>query len=1261
MVLKIFFSWQVETNLQGFNNKAFLIECIESAIKQIENRGALKGIRLKLTEGLRNIPGNPEVSQLMFDQIDNCDIFIGDITVVQKICSCLESFRNKKGLYFRYSPNCNVYGEYNRALGLHKDFWRQTILLLNDTNKSPKEDSSIIPFDTRDRRWPIVFSLKDNSTKNKAIAKEALMKVLPEAIHKSALAAREWIDRRYYPFSSWFKQNRDGRLSRYKVDADIIDKYKTQILKPNGVFLFLGPEGLFKTYFILRIFEEDKYANNYLYVDCRHLDLKDYKPQIDNILEKVKDAIIVIDNGVSNDLQYILDARLKYKACNKIIFVTTQGCIKDDLYRDRLTVIDATEDLQNEVSMRFDQAGIILQQTRQQIENFCDGNIGLITNILSNVHDINRLDERRMVTLMYGADESTNERIILRSLSLFDCIGWKEDKAEELVAIILNKDITPLDIDSKVLLNRTKAFINKLIRDGLVIEKGRTISLYPRPAAQQLVIEWLEGVDVKRFIEVLKAILKSPHHNSLAREFHDRFKYLGQYNEAHSIIESILRIGGGFDEISILNSDVGAMLMESFVQVHPEAVAKLLSSVFNSISIEGLRKIDSGRRYLVWTIEKLCFKQETFQQGAYLMMRMAIAENESISNNATGEFIRLFPIMLPATSATLNDRFMFLKNNINVDEHKPIVLSAIKRATFVRDFILMDGAETFGDVRLQSYRPQTEEEIRDYLEGCLGLIMTEVTSSDRYLSVICELMENNTIALCDSGYADLILPKVKIVAKIRHDDWEKMQETLSLFRNKVGKNMAPDLQSLYDEILDSITKQDVVSRFARIEKESYQETPRLEFKKRLEIQRNKYKNIADEIYERGLLTDEVLGNLIKVECISSYPFGKVLAEHMLKEEQVDFIEKYIKILNRDKDSNIAILCDFISSVENDVFDKVVPTLQESRITYTIFACLGIRNIMPDNEMFSLLLMMVEDKRSDISSYIQYWSRIRQDCMTEERLLILFSDVLSFEDGLPVAVSLISSLLWNNRILTYPRLIDLIEVKIKEYHLSGKSILKINNGMMVFKELIQDGSRRMLAGIINESIIQAASQNSYHIVGHNYNMEEVYRVLMNKYFDVIWPSLSQALLSDGEDFMTFYYLKDLLGVGIIGSSNSSTPIIMEGNHFDEMLDWCKNHPDIAPARLASMIPAMGDNGQLTPQALKLIELYADKDYVLEEIGCTIDSFASIGSVVPYYETRKNLYRSLLHNSRSEVREWAQRQINACDYYIQYAQTREEEKF
>ena len=255
MTLNIFFSWQVETDLQGFNNKAFLIECINSAIKIVENKGALKGIRLKLVEGLREVSGNPEIAPLMFSQIDDCDIFIGDMTTAQRICNRLEKFRNKKCLYFRYSPNCNVYGEYNRALGLHPEFWRQVILLQNDTNKIPEEDKSVIPFDTRHRRWPITFTLIDNSEESKCEAKKNILKVLPEAIQRCALAARERIDKRYAPFSTWFKLRKDGRLNRYRIDENLITKYKDCIHNLNGVIRFLGPEGLFKTFLVLRVFE----------------------------------------------------------------------------------------------------------------------------------------------------------------------------------------------------------------------------------------------------------------------------------------------------------------------------------------------------------------------------------------------------------------------------------------------------------------------------------------------------------------------------------------------------------------------------------------------------------------------------------------------------------------------------------------------------------------------------------------------------------------------------------------------------------------------------------------------------------------------------------------------------------------------------------------------------------------------------------------------------------------------------------------------
>lgn len=144
--------------------------------------------------------------------------------------------------------------------------------------------------------------------------------------------------------------------------------------------------------------------------------------------------------------------------------------------------------------------------------------------------------------------------------------------------------------------------------------------------------------------------------------------------------------------------------------------------------------------------------------------------------------------------------------------------------------------------------------------------------------------------------------------------------------------------------------------------------------------------------------------------------------------------------------------------------------------------------------------------------------------------------------------------------------------------------------MVLKDIVQNGDREKLAEVINEAVIQAAAQDEYSI-NNNYYIEEIYRILMNKYFDVIWPSLSKALLSEDDEFMTFYNLKSLLGMNIV---DSCKPIIMDGNHFDEMLDWCNDYPDIAPARLASMIPVAGDNNQLTPEALKLISLYADKN-------------------------------------------------------------------
>lgn len=76
---------------------------------------------------------------------------------------------------------------------------------------------------------------------------------------------------------------------------------------------------------------------------------------------------------------------------------------------------------------------------------------------------------------------------------------------------------------------------------------------------------------------------------------------------------------------------------------------------------------------------------------------------------------------------------------------------------------------------------------------------------------------------------------------------------------------------------------------------------------------------------------------------------------------------------------------------------------------------------------------------------------------------------------------------------------------------------------------------------------------------------------------------------------------------------------------------------------------------------MIDLYADQPYVLNEIECSLGSFSSIGSVVPYYVEQEKIFGTLLMHKNATVRRWAQQQINNCKYLAQHESERESEKW
>jgi len=1256
MVLQVFLSWQTATESQGFNNKSLLIDCVQSVLKQIQNKGELKDIYFEFKEGLRGESGTPNVSEKMMELVDSCDIFIGDMTVTQKTGGCIGVLLQKLRIQnFRKEPNANVFGEYNRALKKYCDFYKQIILVLNNVNGEPEKDIDVIPFDQRGRRFPIIFTLKNNKKKSIEKAKQQLEKVLPDAIRKAAKAAIENIDKRYAPFVTWSNHSNNNEFSGQYEWTDALKSLKKQLNESKGVVRLLGLSGLGKTRLVLESFRATVSQSHYLYCDCQQYEDSIIMDTIRNIFQNNVDAVLVLDNCTQSFLGNIIKQRKSFNTGTKVITVFNMPN-ENRSNCDGITYIEMNErypDVVEQILKRFQD---INPEYFSRIKDFSDGipmMAELLVKGLKNGKDIGNLGNTQLISRMLECDEKSDERKVLQSLSLFDYIGHEKERRNEMEFVATTPSITSIDKSKQVLLNLFDEVIAKYLKCTILEKRGRQIGIRPTPLAMYLVSEWLNCCSTERMLAVVKAIQYSEINKVLVAGFHNQFKYMGFNTNAREMLNKLMGTDSPFGSAEVLNTEVGSHLFRTFVEVNPIAVSELLIRVLGSMSIESLKSIDEGRRNLVWTIEKLCFDNNTFQNGAYLMMRMGLAENETWANNATGEFVRIFPLYLPATSASLEERLNFLHKHIQDEENKPLIMRALKRALSARDFIYMSGAEERGVNKLKPYEPKTNTEIIQYIQGCLNMVFAEIKNHSQYINEAKDILESDIISLCMFRMADISIPYIKKVGVILDNNWDKMQETLAFFEDTCMPFMSPDTQKEYKAILNSLTKNDFISRFRRIEKENRKN---LDFNMCIEQQHNKYKSMAEELFKSNKLDDSILGQLIETTCISSYPFGEHLSQLMDSNKKQLFVSNYVRIANTLESPNYQILIDFISVLDEQSFANALQDILKIRDTRYIFAIWGRRGYRIGNKYFDMLIELVNKNLATSSDFIQYQSYIKIGSLSEDEIIQFLSVILPMKGGFATIMKMYEIIMFGRGEMTYSKLNKFVSESMINYNDSPTAVIFVENATHIANVLLNATLNKKLAHRLHEAILNYIKTADGY-VSMPYELEELYRTLFCKYFDTIWPTLSEALLSVGENYMTYYNLKNIVGGTISGKAIS---LFQEYNHDDIYLQWCEQYPDIAPARIMSIVTPIDNDGEFIPIVKIILEKYADRPYVLNELGCNIGSFSSVGSVIPHYEAQKKTYETLLNHSRQEVRDWAKRQINSCDYLIDHESVREAER-
>lgn len=158
MKLKTFYSWQ--SDLPNNSNRGFIYSCVEKALKEVYKNNEVIS-EFYIESDSRGDAGTPDLVSSIFSKIDSCDIFIADISIINKEVSS------------RKTPNPNVLIELGYACS--KIGWEKTICVFN----SDYGEIENLPFDIRNRK-PIIYHTKVD----KQINKESFVKSLTSSIQE---------------------------------------------------------------------------------------------------------------------------------------------------------------------------------------------------------------------------------------------------------------------------------------------------------------------------------------------------------------------------------------------------------------------------------------------------------------------------------------------------------------------------------------------------------------------------------------------------------------------------------------------------------------------------------------------------------------------------------------------------------------------------------------------------------------------------------------------------------------------------------------------------------------------------------------------------------------------------------------------------------------------------------------------------------------------------------------------------------------------
>lgn len=892
----------------------------------------------------------------------------------------------------------------------------------------------------------------------------------------------------------------------------------------------------------------------------------------------------------------------------------------------------------------IERSGITNEEVKLKIKEYSEG-IALMAieliNAYKRIGEVTILPDKKnwLNQLLDSTGTVTNEnRKVLDVIALFNPLGYIGNKADELEYVMQRPNLHHIGTENVGMVGEIfLQTISEFQQRRLLEVRANSLNVRPRPLAEWLAEEWFQNTPETSWPAIMNDFEASGKlGDMLVRQLKNRIQPMSS-NEAKKLVEELNN--RPFHDEKIVLTKSGSQIIFSMSSVSQCAVAHNLFTLLKDKDIEFLQKQVSGdvRRFLVWALEECCFEADAFEDACQTLGLLAVAENEDISNNATGVFLEKFHVVLSGTKATLQQKENVLE--YLYQKGPAFYKLLVKAVNFAFETRSLHHMLTTSE-RKNNYQPTATVNIgalHHYWEYCKELLYRISEDSDA-LSEVYDVIPNHVYDFVNHGCGDLLFEIIYFFAPKYNNDWYKMRLALGWIKNFNAY--------YYNKEKERIEKfRDVIlapKSFVKRMKAAMDDMDRKEIgsDKMFEAYERVMKPFGEEFIKEKVYRSEEFSDLADNDEVHAVWMINTAVKEMdsedCREDLYDAFFDYIK--GKSKDYRSSFIESFLSRDGNKNYLRGFTDKLLEAGYYGLASCIMGMIETSDYGQLKKLFELVHDKTIPskcINNYLRYV------VMHNVKEIFEVSDLLFNNpdvDRVEVSYHFLFQYSWSIKKEELLPFLPQYESRLLEYDFASEALYMTRQVVEHIENVLRNFDVPEFAKEVNRRVIEYSKDYRRSI---NNPFEEIYFTLLPKYQDVVLDDVLDAIAAPIEESMFFYSMSQHLGSGF---GYGAGPLFQCDN--EKLKQACISKPDVLPERLSGMCPVcdFGENGEwmgLSDFFLWLADNYGDNKNVLDNFGSNVGTygFSAVGSMKGYFNSRADLFKPLFDHPNTKVAQWA----------------------